>query len=71
MVLIMENNRFYQNRKQIQKLCNERTVDVDVGSTMFAKEHGWKNWESEMDEWKALQRKYIQSKDKTLADLFK
>lgn len=67
----MTENRFYVNRKQIQQICKERNVDVDVGSTMYAKEHGWKNYETEMNEWKALQRKYIQSKDKTLADLFK
>ena len=64
-------NRFYQNRKAIQTLGKERGVSIDVASTMYAQEQGWTGWEKEMDEWNDIQRSYMKSKTKTLADLFK
>lgn len=60
----MKNNRFYVNRKAIDKLATERGVDLDTASRMYAHEHGWTGWQGEMDEWKAMVRKYEQAKDK-------
>ena len=67
----MENNRFYQHRMAIKKVCDQHNVDIGVGSRMYAKEQGWTDWGKEMDEWNAIQRKYVQHPTKTLADLFK
>ena len=67
----MENNRFYENRMEIKALSEETGVDLDVASTMYAKEHGWTGWQEEMYAWKAEQRKYIKHPTKTLADLFR
>jgi hypothetical protein len=55
----------------IKAVAEERSVDVGVASKMYAVEQGWTNYSKEMDEWNAIQRKYIHAKDKTLADLFK
>jgi hypothetical protein len=67
----MMDNRFYENRMAIKAVAEERSVDVSVASKMYAVEQGWTNYSKEMDEWNAIQRKYIRAKDKTLADLFK
>lgn len=67
----MKNNRFYHDRMQIKAVCSQRNVTVDVGSRMYAQEQGWTNYTQELNEWDTLCRKYMQAKDKTLADLFK
>lgn len=67
----MEDNRFYQHRMAIKTLCDQKNVTVDVGSRMYAQEQGWTNYTQELNEWDTLCRKYMQAKDKTLADLFK
>ena len=51
-------NRFYENRMAIKAI-------------MYAQQQGWTGWEKEMDEWNDIQRSYMKSKTKTLADLFK
>ena len=38
---------------------------------MYAQQQGWTGWEKEMDEWNDIQRSYMKSKTKTLADLFR
>lgn len=67
----MTNNRFYQNRMAIKALCDKRNVTVDVGSRMYAQQMGWTDYVGDLNEWDALCIKYMRSKDKGLADLFK
>lgn len=64
-------NRFYQNRMEIKELAERDGVDVDIASRIYAKQNGWTGWEKEMDEWNDIQRSYMNSKTKTLADLFR
>ena len=64
-------NRFYQNRMAIKAISEKEGVDVDIASRMYAQQQGWTGWEKEMDEWNDIQRSYMKSKTKTLADLFK
>ena len=64
-------NRFYQNRMEIKELAERDGVDVDTASRIYAKQNGWTGWEKEMDEWNDIQRSYMNSKTKTLADLFR
>lgn len=67
----MKNNRFYDNRMEIKKLAEERHATVDVATRMYIKEHQLKDYGDELKEWDKLCRDYMQSKDKTLADLFR
>ena len=67
----MKNNRFYDNRMEIKKLAEERHATVDVATRMYIKEHQLKDYGEELKEWELLCRDYMQSKDKTLADLFR
>ena len=64
-------NRFYQNRMAIKAISEKEGVDVDIASRMYAQQQGWTGWEKEMDEWNDIQRSYMKSKTKTLADLFR
>ena len=64
-------NRFYQNRMAIKAISEKEGVDVDIASRMYVQQQGWTGWEKEMDEWNDIQRSYMKSKTKTLADLFK
>ena len=38
----MENNRYYQHRAEIQKLAQEKSVDVGVACAMYRQEQDWK-----------------------------
>lgn len=67
----MTNNRFYENRKEIQKIGQTRGVSVDVATRMLIHEKGWTNCTAELNAWDALVTQYQRAKDKTLADLFK
>lgn len=60
----MQNNRFYVNRKEIDKLAKAQGVDLDTASRIYAHEHGWTGWQAEMNEFKAMVRYYEQAKDK-------
>ena len=64
-------NRFYANRMAIKAISEKEGVDVDIASRMYAQQQGWTGWEKEMDEWNDIQRSYMKSKTKTLADLFR
>ena len=64
-------NRFYQNRMAIKAIREKEGVDVYIASRMYPQQKCWTGWEKEMDEWNDIQRSYMKSKTKTLADLFK
>lgn len=64
-----KKNRFYANRMAIKAISEKEGVDVDIASRMYAQQQGWTGWEKEMDEWNDIQRSYMKSKTKTLADL--
>lgn len=80
----MENNKFYQHRKDIQRISRGLGVDVDTACTMLAKEKGWVGWQGQLDEFKMFCRGYALAKygpstkhldhdgdgDVDLADLF-
>ena len=68
---LLWSNRFYQNRMAIKAISEKEGVDVDIASRMYAQQQGWTGWEKEMNEWNDIQRSYMKSKTKTLADLFK
>ena len=55
----------------IKAISEKEGVDVDIASRMYAQQQGWTGWEKEMNEWNDIQRSYMKSKTKTLADLFK
>ena len=55
----------------IKAISEKEGVDVDIASRMYAQQQGWTGWEKEMDEWNDIQRSYMNSKTKTLADLFR
>ena len=55
----------------VWQLSEKEGVDVDIASRMYAQQQGWTGWEKEMDEWNDIQRSYMKSKTKTLADLFR
>ena len=59
-------NRFYANRMAIKAISEKEGVDVDIASRMYAQQQGWTGWEKD-----DIQRSYMKSKTKTLADLFK
>ena len=60
-----------KNCMAIKAISEKEGVDVDIASRMYAQQQGWTGWEKEMDEWNDIQRSYMKSKTKTLADLFK
>ena len=45
----MKNNRYYQNRKAIRKLAEEKNVDVGVACAMYRYEQGWNAPEGDKD----------------------
>lgn len=59
----MENNRFYQHRKEIETLAEKNQVTFDIANRMFAKEKGWSNYTVELNEWEAYVRKFQRAKD--------
>lgn len=67
----MKDNVFYRNRKAIQAICRKHNVDVSVGSRMFAKEAKLTDYHADLNAWDQECIKYMRSKDKTLADLFR
>ena len=45
----MENNCYYEHRAGIQKLAQEKKVDVGVACAMYRHEQGWKMAEGDKD----------------------
>lgn len=66
----MKNNRFYQNKKAIQRISREKNVDVSVAARMLVKEKGWEDYHAELNAWEKLCIQYMRHPTKTLADLF-
>ena len=66
----MKNNRFYQHKQEIKAVCEARGVEVSVGARMLAKEKGWADYTTELNEWDQLCIQYMKHPTKTLADLF-
>lgn len=62
----LENNRFYQHRKDIQKISVERVVDIGVAARMLAHEMGWSGYQAELNAWEQAcvddQRKAVDGK---------
>lgn len=67
----MKNNRFYQNKKEIQRISREKCVEVSVAARMLAKEKGWTNYQAELAAWDDLCISYMRHPTKTLVDLFR
>lgn len=66
----MKNNRFYENRKAIQKISKSRGVEAGVAARMLARENGWTNYHAELTAFDDLCIQYMKHSTKTLADLF-
>lgn len=61
----MQNNRFYVNCKEIDKLAEAQGVTLNIACTIYAKEHwGDYGWQGELDAFMQEVRKYEQAKDK-------
>lgn len=69
--MAMKDNVFYQNRKAIEKICNESHCDVSTATRMWAHRNGQDNNRHAMNEWDQECIKYMRDPKLTLADLFK
>lgn len=69
--MALKDNVFYQNRKAIEKICNEAHCEVGTATRMWAKDNGHANDREAMNEWDQACIKYMRDSKLTLADLFK
>lgn len=49
----IESNKYYQNRKEIKKICEANNVDVPTGTSMFERQKGWPSGSHERHVWDA------------------
>lgn len=67
---INKNNVFYQNRSSIAQVCGSRSVDVGVGTQIWADESKCDYTPADLREWNEILVYYQRHKALTLADLF-
>ena len=62
-------NRFYLNRKEIEKISKRDNTDITTATRTLASEKHWTGYAEELASWDQECIKYARDKKLTLADL--